>query len=170
MQRMLLCLWVMVGLTLTGCDKPPTAPEHDQVEPFRSIQVSPEVTLKLHPSIPDSVSFSIGIEDSSGVSMESIRALSSWRDGTRIRYGWDYDRDFYVDYKTPRSCCYRVSYTYALYYALQAAGKPLVVYGLSSNADGTITWRIVIGVSILRYISPASDWFLMWQAKMQYLA
>lgn len=145
----------------------PVTSSGDDVE-FRTVQVSPDVTVRVSRSIPDSINFSVGVDDSTGRA-GPLQALASWYDGTRIRYGWDYDRDFYIDYKTPRSCCYRVYMTYALYYALQLAGKPLVVYGLSCNADGTITWRIVIGASVLRYISPASDWFLMWQAKMQYL-
>lgn len=168
-----LCLLIVVPISFMqiSCSKRlPTTPETLVSEEYRTIVVSPDVTIKLHRSIPDSVQFQVGVEDTSTIGAESMKALASWQNGTRIRYGWDYDGDFYIDYKTPRSCCYRVSYTYALHYALQAAQKPLVVYGLSSNSDGTITWRIIIGASVLRYISPVADWFLMWQAKMQYYA
>jgi hypothetical protein len=140
-----------------------------QTEEYRTIQLTPDVTVKLHRSIPDSVHFSVGIDDSMVKRVQPLQALASWRDGTRIRYGWDSDRDFYVDYKTPRSCCYRVYYTLFLSYALQAVNKPLVVYGLSCNVDGTITWRIVIGASAIKWMGPVSEWFLMGQAKMQYV-
>lgn len=168
---------------IAGCsllDKNPVAPQdtssvlREATPPdageFRIVDETSQVMVMVHKSIIDSLRVNVGIEDSLASSrVQQTQAMASWMDGSRVRYGWDYDRDFYIDYKTPRSCCYRVYMTYALYYALQAVNKPLVVYGLSCNADGTITWRIIIGASVLRYISPASDWFLMWQAKMQYV-
>lgn len=165
-----LSIAAVVITTSCGTRKTVTGPATDPVDDgeFRSVLVSSDVTVKVHRSIPDSVSLTVGVEDTTG-RVGPLQALASWNDGTRIRYGWDYDRDFYIDYKTPRSCCYRVYYTLFLSYALQAVNKPLVVYGLSCNADGTITWRIVIGASAIRWMGPVSEWFLMWQAKMQYL-
>jgi len=169
---------------MVGCsqiDKNPVAPQDaglmlreatppDPGGEFRIVDATPQMKVMLHKSIIDSLHIDVGVEDSTTASrIQQSQAMASWMDGSRVRYGWDYDRDFYIDYKTPRSCCYRVYMTYALYYALQAAGKPLVVYGLSCNADGTITWRIIIGFTVIQRLSPVSDWFLMWQAKMQYV-
>ncbi|MEK7637697.1 MAG: hypothetical protein AAB402_04950 [Patescibacteria group bacterium] len=176
MKRFMLCLAaVVVGLPLMmsvpGCgQKSPVAPDvqsNGQPE-YRVIRVSPELEVRVHRSIPDSSTFMVFVGDSTSREAKPTQALASWQDGTRIRYGWDSDRDFYIDYRTPRSCCYRISYTYALYYALRAAGKPLIVYATGVNPDGTINWHIIIGASVLRYISPALDWFLAYQAKMQY--
>ncbi len=157
-----------MAAVLAGCGKDnPVAPVVDE---FRTIQVSPEVIVKVHNSIVDTMNFDVGIVDSTVQRSPGVLSVTaSWIDGTRTAYGWNADRDFYIDFRTPRSCCYRVSYTYALHYALHAAGKPLIVYVRGYNADGSVNWRIIIGASVIRWMSPASDWFLFWQAKMQYV-
>lgn len=166
-MKKLMLMFVMIAV-LAGCSKEnPVAPVGEE---FRTIQVSPEVIVKVSNTIADSMSFDVGIVDSTTQrSPGTMSVTASWIDGSRTAYGWDADRDFYIDFRTPRSCCYRVSYTYALHYALQAAGKPLVVYVRGYNADGSVNWRIIIGASVIRWMSPASDWFLFWQAKMQYV-
>ena len=169
MKKLFLALSAMVLVAgLAGCGKQnPVAPSIDE---YRTVQVAPNVIVKVHSSITDSMTFDVGIVDSTTQrSSQMLGVMSSWIDGSRTAYGWDADRDFTIDFRTPRSCCYRVSYTYALHYALQAAGKPLIVYVRGYNPDGSVNWRIIIGASVIRWMSPASDWFLFWQAKMQYV-
>lgn len=170
-RQYLLCLSVMTTfMAIAGCGRSVVGPDPtkpDQPE-YRVVSNSSGVEVWAHRSIPDSFSFSATVEDSTAIRTAPARIEASWQDGTRTGYGWGSDHDFYINFRTPRSCCYRVSYTYALYYALKAADKPLIVYATGTNADGSINWRIIIGASVLRYISPVSDWFLFWQAKMQY--
>lgn len=165
-------LAVVVLTLFVGCssEQSPTAPSSPipNAGNLNLIYSDSGIVVYSDTSITDSIEFSLVVEDSLSDRGRMDQALASWQDGWRIGYGWDYDGDFYIDYNTRRSCCYRVSYTYALYYALRAANKPLIVYAYRSNVDGTISWRIIIGASALRHISPVADWFLSWQAKMQY--
>lgn len=174
LQSVIVTLAALTVLFVVGCSEhlDPTGSYRGSADP-RGTQgeAHPDEVAKvvmLDHDIDGTVEFDI-VDESNPDKEAPTSALASWLDGTRVRYGWDYDHDFYIDYKTPRSCCYRVSMTYFLYQQLQAAGKPLVVYGLSCNADGTITWRIIIGASAVQRMSPVSDWFLVWQAKMQYV-
>lgn len=152
-----------------GCAKNPVGPQASNFVPQGYKVVFQDSTVQIcMPTSTDQIpSFEVGMADSNSSKIAPTQAMASWVGGTRLRYYWDTDNDFRIEYRTPQSCCYRVSYTYALYYALKMVNKPLIVYSIGANADGSVNWRIIIGGSAVRWLSPISSWILAAQAEMQ---
>ncbi len=173
MKKVLLLVVAVLGLSVTmsvqGCGKNPVGPHlTDRIpEGYRIVFQDSTVQVYWPSSISEVPNFQVGVVDTTNRLARPSQAMASWLSGTRLRYYWDADHDFRVEYRTPRSCCYRVSYTYALYYALKLVNKPLIVYSIGTNPDGSINWRIIIGGSAVQWLSPISDWILAAQAEMQ---
>lgn len=177
MKRICIALAMVVAMTAisyfaTGCgNKSPVAPQTKTStgvpDGYRVVYQDSTVQICWPSSTGDLPNFEVGMIDSTNRKTAPNQAQAAWISGTRLRYYWSSDHDFRIEYRTPRSCCYRVSYSYALYYALQMAHKPLIVYSIGTNADGSINWRIIVGGSAVQWISPISDWILAAQAEMQ---
>lgn len=169
---MLIAAIAVIGVASYGCGgKNPVSPQSNITSSvpngYRIVYQDSTVQIGMPSTTSDVPNFEAGMVDTSSRRAALNQAQATWVMGTRLRYYWDADHDFRIEYRTPRSCCYRVSYTYALYYVLKLVNKPLIVYSIGTNADGSINWRIIVGGSAVQWMSPISDWILAAQAEMQ---